>query len=137
MSPETGLPLLRQVYYCRESVHCSPKRMFMSCHLVWRLNVDQALEQLKLQRKKVFSSKFIIQFLIFFFFAVKIKNIWCFQYSGARRENASYNLLILVVDWNIFLRGIQKSCHGIHTSGFSNNVAIFLSGLYDFTSSSN
>ncbi|VDO43366.1 unnamed protein product, partial [Brugia timori] len=52
VSPETGLPLLRQVYYCRESVHCSPKRMFMACHLVWRLNVDEALEQLKLQRKK-------------------------------------------------------------------------------------
>ncbi|EFO23337.2 hypothetical protein LOAG_05144 [Loa loa] len=52
VSPETGLPLLRQVYYCRESVHCSPKRMFMACHLVWRLNVDEALEQLRLQRKK-------------------------------------------------------------------------------------
>ncbi|VDK74515.1 unnamed protein product [Onchocerca ochengi] len=52
VSPETGLPLLRQVYYCRESVHCSPKRMFMACHLVWRLNVDEAMEQLRLQRKK-------------------------------------------------------------------------------------
>uniref|UniRef100_A0A915Q3G9 39S ribosomal protein L22, mitochondrial n=1 Tax=Setaria digitata TaxID=48799 RepID=A0A915Q3G9_9BILA len=52
VSPETGLPLLRQVYYCRESIHCSPKRMFMACHLIWRLNVDEALEQLKLQRKK-------------------------------------------------------------------------------------
>ncbi|VDN17515.1 unnamed protein product [Gongylonema pulchrum] len=52
ISPETGLPLLRQVYYCRESIHCSPKRMFMACQLAWRLNVDEALEQLKLQRKK-------------------------------------------------------------------------------------
>ncbi|VDN02342.1 unnamed protein product [Thelazia callipaeda] len=52
VSPQTGLPLLRQVYYCRESIHCSPKRMFMACQLIWRLNVDEALEQLKLQRKK-------------------------------------------------------------------------------------
>ncbi|MCP9259024.1 39S ribosomal protein L22, mitochondrial [Dirofilaria immitis] len=53
VSPETGLPLLRQVYYCCESVHCSPKRMFMACHLVWRLNVDEALEQLRLQHMHV------------------------------------------------------------------------------------
>ncbi|CAG9531315.1 unnamed protein product [Cercopithifilaria johnstoni] len=52
VSPETGLPLLRQVYHCRESIHCSPKRMFMACELIWRLNVDEAVEQLRLQRKK-------------------------------------------------------------------------------------
>lgn len=44
--------------------------MFMACHLVWRLNVDEALEQLRLQRKKVLiSSNFQLCLLI-----VKIEN---------------------------------------------------------------
>ncbi|WKX99627.1 hypothetical protein Q1695_014480 [Nippostrongylus brasiliensis] len=50
--PETGLPKLREVYHCRESVHFSPKRMWQACQLAWRLNVDEAITQLNFQQLK-------------------------------------------------------------------------------------
>ncbi|KAJ1358559.1 hypothetical protein KIN20_017021 [Parelaphostrongylus tenuis] len=50
--PETGLPKLREVFHCRESVHFSPKRMWQACELVWKMNVDEAITQLKFQQLK-------------------------------------------------------------------------------------
>ncbi|VDM68871.1 unnamed protein product [Strongylus vulgaris] len=50
--PETGLPKLREVFHCRESIHFSPKRMWQACQLVWRTNVDEAITQLKFQQMK-------------------------------------------------------------------------------------
>ncbi|KIH62537.1 hypothetical protein ANCDUO_07180 [Ancylostoma duodenale] len=50
--PETGLPKLREVFHCRESVHFSPKRMWQACQLVWRTNVDEAITQLQFQQLK-------------------------------------------------------------------------------------
>ncbi|KJH43555.1 REX1 DNA Repair [Dictyocaulus viviparus] len=50
--PETGLPKLREVFHCRESVHFSPKRMWQACELVWRRNVDEAITQLQFQQLK-------------------------------------------------------------------------------------
>ncbi|KAK6739785.1 hypothetical protein RB195_008341 [Necator americanus] len=50
--PETGLPKLREVFHCRESVHFSPKRMWQACQLVWRTNVDYAITQLQFQQLK-------------------------------------------------------------------------------------
>ncbi|VDK55520.1 unnamed protein product [Anisakis simplex] len=52
VNPETGLPKLREVYHCRESIHFSPKRMWTTCQLVWRMNVDEAILQLKFQNRK-------------------------------------------------------------------------------------
>ncbi|VDM79893.1 unnamed protein product [Strongylus vulgaris] len=50
--PETGLPKLREVFHCRESIHFSPKRMWQACQLVWRTNVDEAITQLNFQQMK-------------------------------------------------------------------------------------
>uniref|UniRef100_A0A914R712 Large ribosomal subunit protein uL22m n=1 Tax=Parascaris equorum TaxID=6256 RepID=A0A914R712_PAREQ len=52
VNPETGLPKLREVFHCRESIHFSPKRMWFACQLVWRMNVDEAILQLKFQHTK-------------------------------------------------------------------------------------
>ncbi|MFH4980337.1 hypothetical protein AB6A40_007046 [Gnathostoma spinigerum] len=52
LCPETKLPKLREVYHCKESIHFSPKRMWTACQLVWRLNVDEAIRQLKFQQTK-------------------------------------------------------------------------------------
>lgn len=45
--PETGLRKRREVYHCKQSVHCSPKKMWTACNLVRRRNVDDALLQLE------------------------------------------------------------------------------------------
>ncbi|CAJ0594915.1 unnamed protein product [Cylicocyclus nassatus] len=50
--PETGLPKMREVFHCRESIHFSPKRMWQACQLVWRTNVDEAITQLNFQQLK-------------------------------------------------------------------------------------
>ncbi|VDD91846.1 unnamed protein product [Enterobius vermicularis] len=45
--PETGFAKRREVYHCKQSVHCHPKKIFKACHLVRRRNVDDALVQLE------------------------------------------------------------------------------------------
>uniref|UniRef100_A0A0M3IIR0 Large ribosomal subunit protein uL22m n=1 Tax=Ascaris lumbricoides TaxID=6252 RepID=A0A0M3IIR0_ASCLU len=52
VNPETGLPKLREVFHCRESIHFSPKRMWFACQLAWRMNVDEAILQLKFHHTK-------------------------------------------------------------------------------------
>lgn len=46
VNPETGLPVRRQVFHCKESVHCSPKRMWTACYFIRKRNVDDAILQL-------------------------------------------------------------------------------------------
>ncbi|CAI5444297.1 unnamed protein product [Caenorhabditis angaria] len=50
--PETGLPKTKEVFYCQENMHFSPKRMWTACQLIWKMNVDEALTQLDLQQLK-------------------------------------------------------------------------------------
>ncbi|KAK0418360.1 hypothetical protein QR680_013519 [Steinernema hermaphroditum] len=45
--PETGLPKPREVFHCRQSIHYSPKRMWTACHFANRMNVDEAIMQLR------------------------------------------------------------------------------------------
>jgi len=47
--PETGLPKPREVFHCRQSIHCSPKRMWKACQFLLKMNVDDALVQLEFQ----------------------------------------------------------------------------------------
>ncbi|CAJ0582692.1 unnamed protein product, partial [Mesorhabditis spiculigera] len=49
---ETGLPKAPEVFHSRQSIHFSPKRMWQACQLVWTMNVDDAILQLKLQQRK-------------------------------------------------------------------------------------
>jgi len=50
--PDTGLPKAREVFHCRESIHFSPKRMWYACQLARRLNVVEALKQLRYKEIK-------------------------------------------------------------------------------------
>lgn len=51
--PETGLPKPKEVFHCRESIHYNTKRMWRCCHLVFRMNVIEAIKQLKFKQIKV------------------------------------------------------------------------------------
>ncbi|TKR65148.1 hypothetical protein L596_025597 [Steinernema carpocapsae] len=50
--PETGLPKPKEVFHCRQSIHYSPKRMWHSCQFAKRMNVDEAILQLRYKLTK-------------------------------------------------------------------------------------
>uniref|UniRef100_A0A1I7SQL0 Large ribosomal subunit protein uL22m n=1 Tax=Bursaphelenchus xylophilus TaxID=6326 RepID=A0A1I7SQL0_BURXY len=50
--PETGLPKAAEVFHCVENIHSSTRKMFYACQFAWRMNVDDAISQLKFKLGK-------------------------------------------------------------------------------------
>ncbi|KAI6215173.1 hypothetical protein M3Y94_00354500 [Aphelenchoides besseyi] len=56
--PETGLPKAREVFHCEESIHFNPKKIWTTCHFVWRMKaalvMAKALNEAKRRAKDEF-----------------------------------------------------------------------------------
>ena len=51
--PETGFPKAKEVFHCRESIHYSVKKMWYPCQMIRRMNLPEAIKQLKFKENKV------------------------------------------------------------------------------------